>query len=516
MTETTILAAFGAAAVALLVLCWLWAQSRARAGLAEQAQAFEQQRHAIEQRLAAADSELRHLGERAERAEQQLAQEREQALALRDELGHAQRERDVAHARNQELPRLTGLLDEREQRIAELQRREAGLRADHAALQSTLEQSRRATEEKLQLLAETRTQLTQQFESLAQRIFEEKSTRFSQQNQASLDGTLKPLREQLQEFRKRVEDVYDRESKDRVSLRAELGHLKELNQRMSQEALNLTRALKGDNKAQGGWGEVVLERVLEESGLRKGHEYEVQLAAAGDDGRRRHPDVVVHLPDQKDVVVDAKVSLVHYEQYCSTEDEAERQAALRRHVTSVRAHIDGLSVKSYENLAGLRSLDFVLIFIPIEAAFLAAFDHDPTMFRDAYEKNIIVVSPTTLLATLRTVQTLWRYERQNANAEVIAREAGKLHDQFALVLESLQNLGRQLDRSRDAYDETVKRFASGRGNLVKRVDMLAKLGAKTKKTLPPELLEAAESDPDWGADETPALADGAEEPSESE
>lgn len=396
--------------------------------------------------------------------------------------------------RTRELARLEAQLVERDQRIEQLQQRAADAQAEVAALASTLEQTRRAADEKLQLLGEARQQLSQEFQLLAQRIFEEKSERFSQQSKLNLEQTLNPLREQLTEFRKRVEDVYDKESRDRVSLRAELGHLKDLNQRMSEEALNLTRALKGDNKAQGNWGEVVLERVLEESGLRKGFEYETQLAARDDTGRRRHPDVVVHLPDAKDIVIDAKVSLVNYERYSSADSEEERQLALRQHVASVRSHIDGLSLKEYENLSGVRSLDFVLIFIPIEAAFLTAFNSDPTLFRDAYEKNIIVVSPTTLLATLRTVQTIWRYERQNANAELIARQAGSLHDQFARLLDSLQNLGRLLEKSREAYDETLSRFSQGRGNLVKRVHDLARLGAKTKRALPDELLEGAVDD----------------------
>jgi len=401
----------------------------------------------------------------------------------------------MARQRAEEIALLRTQIAERElridqitQRVEQIQQREANANNELAALRSTLAQSERAAEEKLKLLAEAKQQLSHEFQTLAQRIFEEKSERFTKQNRENIEGTLNPLREQLLEFRKRVDDVYDKESKDRTSLRAELSHLKELNQRMSIEALNLTRALKGDNKAQGNWGEVVLERVLEESGLRKGHEYETQVALANTEGRRFQPDVVVHLPDAKDIVIDAKVSLIHYERYCNADTEIERETALKQHIASVRAHIDGLSLKQYENLPGVRSLDFVLIFIPIEAAFLAAFEHDPALFRAAYEKNIIVVSPTTLLATLRTVQTIWRYERQNANAEVIARQAGNLHDQFARVLEALQDVGRHLEKSRGAYELTLDRFSRGKGNMVKRVADIAKLGAKTKRGLPPELL----------------------------
>lgn len=386
------------------------------------------------------------------------------------------------------------LAQQLQQRGQESQQREHTLQTEVAVLRTTLSEQQRNAEEKLKLLAEAKQQLTLEFETLAQKILEEKSERFTKQNQTNIETTLNPLREQLTEFRKRVEDVYDKDSKDRTSLRAELSHLQNLNQRIGEEALNLTRALKGDNKAQGNWGEVVLERVLEESGLRKGHEYETQVALRSDEGQRRNPDVIVHLPDNKDIVIDAKVTLIAYERYCNAATEAEREVALRQHIAAVRAHIDGLSLKQYENLPGVRSLDFVLIFIPIEAAFLAAFEHDASVFREAYEKSIIVVSPTTLLATLRTVQTIWRYERQNANADAIAKQAGALHDQFALLLQSLQDIGKHLDKSRDAYEQTVDRFSRGRGNLVKRVNDLAKLGAKTKKSLPTELLERAEDD----------------------
>ncbi|HET8710697.1 MAG TPA: DNA recombination protein RmuC [Spongiibacteraceae bacterium] len=381
-----------------------------------------------------------------------------------------------------------------QQREHELLQREGQLQTDVAVLRTTLNEQQRNAEEKLKLLSDAKQQLTLEFQTLAQKILEEKSERFTKQNQANIETTLNPLREQLSEFRKRVEDVYDKDSKDRTSLRAELSHLQQLNQRIGEEALNLTRALKGDNKAQGNWGEVVLERVLEESGLRKGHEYDTQVALRSEEGQRRNPDVIVHLPDSKDIVIDAKVTLTAYERYCNASSEAERDSAMRQHIAAVRAHIDGLSFKQYENLPGVRSLDFVLIFIPIEAAFLAAFEHDASVFREAYEKNIIVVSPTTLLATLRTVQTIWRYERQNANADAIAKQAGALHDQFALLLQSLQDIGKHLDKSRDAYEQTLDRFSRGRGNLVKRVNDLAKLGAKTKKALPSELIERAEDD----------------------
>lgn len=355
---------------------------------------------------------------------------------------------------------------------------------ENARLSTRLEEQAKVHEEKMQVLNSARDQLTSQFKQLSDTIFEHKQKSFNESSRQTLETLLTPFRDQIKEFRNRVDDIYDRETRDRSSLKEQINQLQQVNQRMSQEALNLTRALKGDSKARGNWGEVILERVLEESGLRKGHEYETQTSFTEQDGRRLQPDVVVHLPDDKDIVIDAKVSLVAYEQYVRAEDEGERKTALQAHVRSLKQHIDGLSLKSYEHIEGINTLDFVLIFVPIESAFMAAFDSDPELFRIAYEKNIIVVSPTTLLATLRTVQSIWRHEHQNRNAETIAREAGGLHDQFVLMLNSLEDVGKHLDRSREAYEKTLDRISRGRGNLVRRVEKLEKLGAKVKRSLP--------------------------------
>lgn len=368
------------------------------------------------------------------------------------------------------------------------------LKTELARQQSAYQHLQTATAEQIALLSDAKKQLTDQFEQLANRIFDEKSQRFQSHSREALELQLKPFRDQLTEFRGRVDHIYSDENRERGELKEQLKNLQEMNRNISKEAQNLTRALKGDNKAQGNWGEVILERVLEESGLRKGHEYLTQQSFTDDSGKRRQPDVIVRLPDDKDIVIDAKVSLIAYERYCSSEDEGERQAFLREHAQSVKAHINGLSTKGYEHIEELRTLDFVFIFIPVEAAFMAAFEHDPELFRNAYEKNIIVVGPTTLLATLRTVQSIWRYERQNQNAEKIAKEAGALHDQFALVVQSLEDVGKHLDRGRDAFDKTMNRMTMGRGNLVGRVSRLEALGAKVKKTLPVALTDRADVD----------------------
>jgi len=374
-------------------------------------------------------------------------------------------------------------LHERERALDEHKQRESELRAEQASLQAHTRQEKIAAEEKIALLNDARAQLTLEFNNLANRIFAEKAESFRQTNALALDQTLLPLKQQLGEFRQRVDEIYDKDSKERVFLAHELSSLKQLNQQMTQEAINLTRALKGESKTQGNWGEVILEKVLEDSGLRKGHEYELQVKFVGDDGKRRHPDVIVRLPDNKDIVIDAKVSLTAYERYCSADDDVVKADALRQHIASLRTHVQSLSLKDYEKLEGIRTLDFVFIFVPIEAAFMLAVEHDQTLFRDAFEKNIIFVSPTTLLASLRTVNSIWRYERQNRNAEAIAARAGSLHDQFVLVLESLDEVGRLIQKTQGAYDETRKRLSHGRANVLTQVEQLRQLGAKTKRRL---------------------------------
>jgi DNA recombination protein RmuC len=371
----------------------------------------------------------------------------------------------------------------------QLQQQLSAAQVSLAAVSATREQEQKSSAEKLKLLEQAKNDLSKEFENLANRIFDEKSEKFTKLNKSTVDLTVNPLRDQIKEFKERVEFVYDKESKDRQSLLSEIGHLKNLNNQISQDAVNLTKALKGESKTQGNWGEVILEKVLEESGLRKGHEYQAQSSFTDDDGRRKSPDVIVHLPDEKDIVIDSKVSLTDYERYCSEDDENLRKAHLKAHVASIKTHVKQLSVKGYEQLEGVKTLDFVLLFIPIEAAFLSAFEQDPELFRNAYESNIIVVSPTTLLATLRTIQSIWRYERQSKNAEEIASQAGKLYDQIALLSSSMLDVGKHLDNAHKAHDKAINQLSSGRGNLLGRAEKLEKLGAKTKKSLPKALVD---------------------------
>ncbi len=380
----------------------------------------------------------------------------------------------------------------KEEQNLSLQEQAARSKAEIVELRTILDEERKQADEKIALLNEARDQLKSQFQNLAQRIFEEKGRIFAEQNKTNIEHLISPLRDQIGDFKKRVEDVYDKESRDRAALQTEIHHLKELNQRISKEALNLTRALKGDSKARGNWGEVILERVLEASGLQKGREYDVQVSLKDAAGKRYQPDVIVRLPQGKDVVVDAKVSLKDYETYYSAEDPVEKETALKSHIESLRTHIRTLASKSYEDLEGVRSLDFVLMFVPIEAAFLVAVERDRDLFSEAFEKNIMVVSPSTLLVTLRTIQNIWRNEYQNRYAIEIAKKAGALYDKFVGFAEALTEVGEQLDKAKAAHQLAADRLASGRGNLIRRTGELRALGVKASKELPPHLIAMAD------------------------
>ena len=339
-------------------------------------------------------------------------------------------------------------------------------------------------EAQLKLLQDAKKTLSTEFENLANRIFEDKQAKFSVQNKEALEVTLSPLRRDIGDFRKQVESAYDKENADRNKLVGQLSELQKQTMQVSADAVSLANALRGDNKAQGNWGEFILEKLLEDSGLSKGREYDTQVALKDEDGKRRNPDVIIHLPEGRDIVIDAKVSLVDYERYFHAEDDETKQQCLRQHLNSLRAHIKGLSHKDYEKLEGVNSLDFVLIFVPVEAAFMLALDQDPEMMRDAYDRGIILVSPSTLMVTLRTIKNLWRYADQSRNAQIIADKAGGLYDQFVRYIESLDEVGKHISKSQEAWDTAHKRLSTGKGNLVRRTEELKKLGAKAKKSLP--------------------------------
>ncbi|MFL2530397.1 MAG: DNA recombination protein RmuC [Porticoccaceae bacterium] len=367
------------------------------------------------------------------------------------------------------------------------------LKANKLVLEEKLSSQKSNFESQLKLVQDAKQSLSQEFENLANRIFDDKQNKFSEQSKQALETSLSPLRRDLGDFRKQVSTAYDKENADRNRLAGQIGELQKQTMQISADAVNLANALKGDNKQQGNWGEFVLEKLLDDSGLTKGREYETQVALKDEEGNRRNPDVIIRLPEGKDIIIDAKASLTDYERYFHAQDEQSQQLCLKQHLNSLRSHIKGLNVKNYEQLENINSLDFVLIFIPVESAFMLALDNDPDIMREAYDKSIILVSPSTLMVTLRTIKNLWRYADQNINAQQIAEKAGALYDLFVLHVEALEDIGKHLDKSKDAYETAFKRLSTGRGNLVKRSEELKTLGAKTKKALADKLLPPSDA-----------------------
>ncbi len=378
--------------------------------------------------------------------------------------------------------------------ISDLQTELGNQKIQTARLETLLTQEQQHSAEKLVLIERARDELRLQFQTLAQKIFDEKSTAFTAQNSQRLTALLQPFQEQIASFRRRIDDIYLSDTKDRVSLREEILHLRKLNQQMNEEAANLTRALKGDRKLQGNWGELVLERVLEQSGLRKGYEYETQGGFRDRENQLLKPDVIVHLPDGKDIIIDSKVSLSAWEQFINHEDNNRRQEFLRSHIQAVRDHIEGLGKKDYAGIKGLRSLDFVLMFMPIEAAFSTAFQHGEKLFTEALAQKIIIVSPTTLLATLRTIENIWRFEHQTRNSQEIADLAGALYNKLCNFVEDMEKIGRQLASTGTTFDAAMNKLTHGRGNIIALAHALPELGVKVKKSLPRSVTEASELD----------------------
>ncbi len=364
--------------------------------------------------------------------------------------------------------------------------------------ETELAAERRQSADKLQTLQqsaqEAKTALSDQFKNLANEILEEKSKRFAEQNQQNLDTLLKPLQEKLSDFRKQVDETYQSEARERFALKQEVEKLAGLNLRMTDETRALTNALKGESKTQGDWGELVLETILENSGLRKGEEYVVQDTQTISDGSRLQPDVVIRLPESKHLVIDSKVSITAYTRYVQSDDETVKTAELNGHVSSIRQHIQGLSAKNYQDLYGVGSIDFVLMFIPIEPAFLAAIRHAPDIYQEALKKNIVIVCPSTLLATVRTVAHLWRQEHQNRNAQEIARQCASLYDKFVGFVEDLDKVGQRLEQAQISYNDAVGKLKTGRGNLIRTAENVKKLGVKPNKSLPSKLTDVADDD----------------------
>jgi DNA recombination protein RmuC len=489
MTELQIIYLIGTAATVLFIamVVLLVSRLRLKADLRSMTRLWEIEKAALEERLADSRHHIDAIQAELSSLSGQLDQRREA-------LSQAEAQNAALATTAERIPVLEQSIEKNRQAQDGLQSENLTLEKRLAELSTTLDAERRQSEEKIALLTDARQRLTVEFKLLAEQILDAKGKTFSEHSKTQMDGLIGPLRQQLGEFKKRVEDVYDKESRDRAALFNEIGHLKHLNERIGKDALNLTNALKGDVKAMGGWGEVILERLLEASGLEKGRAYDTQVSLADGRGNRLQPDVIVRLPEGRDVIVDAKVSLTAYERYHAATDEELRSVAMKAHLASLRSHLKGLSDKHYDDLMGLRSVDFVLMFVPIEAAFFTALEHDRSLFQDAFEKNVILVSPSTLLVTLRTICNIWRVADQNENAMEIARQAGGLYDKFVGFIDALEEVGRQLDRAKDAYRTARDRLSTGRGNLVRRTEQLKALGVKANKTLPDAYAAALNAD----------------------
>ncbi len=356
--------------------------------------------------------------------------------------------------------------------------------------EADMENLRQKNEDQKEEIEKVQQRLSREFEIMANKILDEKSQKFTKQNKENLENILNPLKEKIKTFEDKVEKTHKESIDYHAALRQQIFGLKELNEQMSKEALNLTRALKGDSKIQGNWGELVLERVLEKSGLEKGREYSVQQSFVNRDGSRVLPDVIINLPDGKKMVIDSKVSLTDYERYINAEEE-ERAAHLKNHLVSLKKHVEQLSSKKYEDLYEMESPDFVLMFIPIEPAFAIALNNDNNLYNKAFEQNIVIVTPTTLLATLRTIDSMWSNEKQQRNAIEIARQAGALYDKFEGFITDLTKVGTKMDAAKGEYEEAMKKLYKGHGNLISRVENLKKMGAKAKKSMPENLMKRA-------------------------
>ncbi len=435
-----------------------------------------------------------------ERRLQEAAQQRQQQQLDQLQLQLQQREQELrqlhgAYSGAQErLQQLDYWRAESEQLSRELRNQLEVNSAQEAELREVtirLEETRFAAEEKQRLLTNSEQRLSAQFENLANRIFENSGRRVDEQNRQSLNSLISPLREQLDGFRRQVNESFGQEARERHTLTHEIRQLQQLNAQMAQEALNLTKALKGDNKIQGNWGEVVLSRVLEASGLREGYEYETQVNIALEQQGRMQPDVIVRLPQGKDVVIDAKMTLVAYERYFNADDDVTREQAIQEHISAIRAHLRLLGRKDYQQLPGLRSLDYVLMFIPVEPAFLLAIDRQPELISEALQQNIMLVSPTTLLVALRTINNLWRYEHQSRNAQRIADRAARLYDKMRLFVDDMNGIGHNLDKAQQSYQQAMKKLAEGRGNLIAQSEAFKALGVEVKRPINPQLAQQA-------------------------
>lgn len=473
MTDQLIYLLIAAAAACLFVFLLTWAVLRHR---------YQTERQALHTRLAERSEQYRFAAQEKEEAEAELAGLRQAHQSAQSNLAAANQHIEDLQARQSD--------------YACLKKDYEDLRVSNERLNAQMEQERRIHEEKITLLQDARANLSHQFQTLANDILEEKTKRFTEQNRENLNQLLNPLNERISGFSQLVQNTYEKETKERLTLENELKRLQTLNNQLHIDAKALTEALVGtQNKAQGNWGEMILESVLENSGLVKGREYIVQASSTRqeEDGsvRRLQPDVLVNLPDGKQMIIDAKVSLTAYVRYTQAQTKEDAERELAAHAASVRSHIKGLSIKQYSEIEGVNTLDFVFMFIPVEPAYLLALQHDNNLFQECFDKRIMLTGPSTLLATLRTVAHLWRNEQQNQNALTIAEEGGKLYDKFVGFVQTLESVGKNIEQAQNQYQAAYKQLYEGRGNLVNRAEKLRKLGIKAGKQLERSLTEQA-------------------------
>jgi DNA recombination protein RmuC len=433
----------------------------------------------FQERCSAAETELSRLRSDSQSYQLQLNEKSSDVAALKNQC--QMNENQIHYFKNE--------IALRDQKINEQIITLSQLKCTLSESQAQLDSGRIHADEKIKLLSDARDQLKNEFKNLANGIFDEKNKTFAEQNRSNLDLILSPLKDQLGDFRRKVEEVYVNESKDRHALAEHIKILTDLNRQVSNDTVNLTRALKGENKTQGNWGEMILERALELSGLKKGSEYDTQTSYIDTDGNRLIPDVVVHLPDGKDIIIDSKVTLIAYERAVSAVDDLIRDEAVCAHVLAVQTHINQLNSKSYESIDKIKTLDYVLMFMPIEAAFIAAIRKDPSLFEYAFRKKIIIVSPSTLLVTLRTIQNIWQSEYQNRNTQLIVQKAADLYDKFTGFTETLLNVKKEIGSASESCEKAIKQLCAGNGNVVRRIEEFRKMGVAPKKRLPEELVE---------------------------
>lgn len=461
-------------------------------------QDWQTQKFALESQISLLSQELEQQRSQsismAEKADKELLKWTQESnrlhVANKDQEGQIGRLSQKAN----ELSELKQSYSQSQSSYQELQSNYSQLQANFEAQQAAIVQERKAFEEKLHLLQDAEKHLNTQFENLANKIFEQKAEKFTKTSEHGINHLLSPLKQQIDDFKKQMGDQYVKEGQERASLKTEILGLKELNLQITQEASALTNALKGDNKQQGNWGEVVLSRILDESGLREGHEYEIQKHLVADDGKRYRPDVVVHLPNQKDIVIDSKVSLIAHEKVVNAENEEVRKRALKEHIASIKGHIKGLSKKDYQDLAGVETLDYVLMFVPIESAFISAVQSEPELVKLAMDNQIMLVSPTNLLVALRTINNIWQYEYQNQHAKTIADKAKSMYDKFAGFVDDMQKIGKNMDTLEKSYDAAMNKLSSGRGNLIRQAESFKSLGVTPTKSIDKELLDEGGED----------------------